>query len=78
MRLLSQLALNDEGFVFDPTTGDSFQVSDTGLFILRCLREGKEEEEIAGMLAGEYEVTPDEAARDLGDFRGQLRALRLV
>lgn len=35
MRTLSQLALSDEGFVFDPNTGDSFQVSATGLFLLK-------------------------------------------
>jgi hypothetical protein len=47
MQRLAQLAISDEGFVFDPTTGDSFQVSPTGLRILVALRTGKAEEEVA-------------------------------
>ena len=46
MNRLSQLALSDEGFVFDPQTGDSFQVSETGIAVLRALKEGRSDEEI--------------------------------
>ena len=78
MQKLSQLALNDEGFVFDPTTGDSFQVSMTGLVILKSLRDGKSDAETAQALAKKYAVDHETAARDIADFRAQLKTIGLA
>ncbi len=78
MRTLSQLALSDEGFVFDPNTGDSFQVSATGLFLLQALKDGRGDDEAAQLLTEKYEVTLDEARRDCADFRSRLRNLNLA
>lgn len=78
MRTLSQLALSDEGFVFDPNTGDSFQVSATGLFLLQALKDGRSDDEAAQLLTEKYEVTLDEARRDCADFRSRLRNLNLA
>ncbi len=78
MRTLSQLALSDEGFVFDPNTGDSFQVSATGLFLLQALKDGRSDDEAAQLLTEKYEVTLEEARRDCADFRSRLRNLNLA
>lgn len=78
MQKLSQLALNDEGFVFDPMTGDSYLVNETGLFILKGLRENHDEDEIARMLTEEYEVGLEDAERDVADFQGRLRTSGLA
>ncbi len=78
MRTLSQLALSDEGFVFDPNTGDSFQVSATGLFLLQALKDGRGDDEAAQLLTEKYEVTLEEARRDCADFRSRLRNLNLA
>ena len=78
MQKLSQLAINSEGFVFNPATGDSFQVSQTGLDILSGLRDGKSDDEIVRKLTGSYEVSLEEARRDLADFRGSLKSLGLI
>ena len=75
MEKLKRLALNEEGFIFDPETGASFVTNETGLFILKKLREGKEEEEILNALLQEYEVDTETAKRDLFDFLEQLRIL---
>lgn len=77
MQELSHLALNEEGFAFDPTTGDSFRINHTGLFILKKLREGIDENEIAEALTEEYEVSPDDAERDVTDFLRMLKTLNL-
>ena len=37
---LSDLAISDSGFVFDPYTGASFSVNLTGLTLLRALKDG--------------------------------------
>ena len=78
MQKLAHLAINDEGFVFDPTSGDSFQVSQTGLHIISELRSGKADEAIAQSLAGKYEVSLVEAQRDVADFLANLKNLGLI
>jgi PqqD family protein of HPr-rel-A system len=77
MPKLNQLALNEEGFVFDPTTGDSFMLNETGLFILERLREEKSDEEIQDSLVETFEVTVEEAERDMSDFQTRLKAIGL-
>ncbi|MBK3333287.1 HPr-rel-A system PqqD family peptide chaperone [Persephonella atlantica] len=78
MNRIKQLAINEEGFVFDPLTGDSFTVNQTGLFILQKLKEGKETEQIVKELTEEFEVSQEEAERDLIDFVEKLRSYRLL
>ena len=78
MNRLSQLAINDEGFIFDPSTGESFTVNNTGLFILKNLKEGKSQEEIIEGLTEEFEVSAEEAERDYVDFIEKLRSYRLL
>jgi PqqD family protein of HPr-rel-A system len=78
MQKLAQLAINAEGFVFNPATGDSFQVSPTGLDVIQWLRDGRTDDEIARKLSDTYEVAPEDARRDLADFRGSLKALGLI
>ncbi len=78
MPALSHLALNDEGFVFNPLTGDSFQASATGLRILQLLREGAGDEEVIHHLTAEYDVAADTARRDWMDFKGALQTYGLL
>ncbi|KUG26389.1 hypothetical protein ASZ90_003769 [hydrocarbon metagenome] len=68
MNRLNKLAVNSEGFIFDPTTGDSYTVNPTGLFIINSLREGKEIDQIAEELVKEFEETPEEISSDISDF----------
>jgi len=77
MKKLSQLAINDEGFIFDPLTGDSFQVSETGLFIIKGLCDERSDEDIAASLNAEFEVSLEDAQRDVTDFTGQLKNIGL-
>ncbi len=78
MQRLHQLALSDEGFVFDPQTGDSFQVSESGMAVLRAFKAGRSDEETAQQLTVDFEVSIEEARRDCADFRGQLRNFGLA
>lgn len=73
MSKLQRLAISDEGFIFDPETGNSFTVNQTGLFVIKLLKEGKSPEEVVEALTKEFEVSPEEAQRDLIDFLEQLR-----
>jgi hypothetical protein len=75
---LARLALSDEGFVFDPQTGDSFQVSETGIVVLRHLKEGRSDEETAQRLTEVFDVTLEEARQDCMDFRARLQQFGLA
>ncbi len=75
---LCRIALNDEGFIFDPETGNSYTVNKTGLFIIKLLKEGKSEEEIVKALSEKFDVSEEDARRDLVDFIEQLRLYGLL
>jgi len=75
---LQRLAVSDEGFIFDPETGNSYTVNRVGLFILELLKRGKSPQEIVKTLTDEFEVSPEEAQRDLIDFLEQLRLFGLL
>jgi len=78
MNRLHQLALNDEGFIFNPSTGESFTVNGTGLFIINLLKQDKSPEEIAQALNEEYLDIPDSVERDIIDFIAHLKTFRLL
>jgi hypothetical protein len=72
---IADLMLNERGFVFDPNTGESYQVSSTGLSCLRGLQRGAT---VAGLLAelvATQEVEPMKARCDLDAFLWDLKQL---
>ena len=78
MSRLLKLAINAEGFVFDPDFGSAFTVNPTGLCILDGMQNNKSSREIAEKLRQEYEVTLEEVEKDIFDFKSQLRMHRLL
>lgn len=75
---LARLAINGEGFVFDPQTGESFTANPTGLVILRKLVDNTQEADVVQELVDRFEVTLEEARSDVRDFLEHLRSFRLV
>lgn len=75
---IAALAINEQGFVFDPSTGNSFTCNETGRFILSCLAKGQAAEEVISSLMGEYEGKPKEIERDVQEFIHHLRLLKLM
>ncbi|MCB0276752.1 MAG: PqqD family protein [Calditrichaeota bacterium] len=78
MSRLNQLAINDEGFLFDPSTGESYTVNPSGLHILKALKANLSVEDITKSLQGNFDMVPSEAERDVLDFMGHLRTYRLL
>jgi PqqD family protein of HPr-rel-A system len=75
---LSNLAVNHDGFVFDPSTGDSYVLNQTGLVVLEGLQDGIDEVQIAREVAERFEVTEEAAQRDITDFVSRLKTLQLM
>ncbi len=65
---LNDLMLNDRGFVFDPASGETFQLNATGLRIVRLLQSGLSQEDTLARVIAEFDVEENTAQRDFGDF----------
>jgi hypothetical protein len=77
-RALADLAISDNGFVFDPLGGATYSVNLTGLCILRSLKEGLGRGAIAQRLVESFgNPTPDPTS-DVEEFVRLLRQHRLV
>ena len=67
-----------EGVLVDLDTKKYFQLNETAMFVWRRLEEGKGVNEIAGEMAGEYDVTPERAAESVRRLLDNLRSFKLV
>ncbi len=72
---LSDLLLNDRGFAFDPSNGETFQLSTSGLRIVRLLQQGTPPDAVLGQLVEEFEVDQNTASRDLAEFLRSIEQL---
>jgi|JI10StandDraft_1071094.scaffolds.fasta_scaffold1254187_2 hypothetical protein len=75
---LKNLAVSENGFVFDPTSGNTFILNETALIIVKLLIQEKSKEEIKESILNEYAVEIDEIERDYADLTIQLRELGLI
>lgn len=78
MKLKKNLAISETGFVFDPSTGDSYTLNTTGLEIIQMLREGKNPEIITRKMTKTYDVDANTFERYYYDFIGMLKQMQLV
>lgn len=72
------IAVSENGFIFNPMTGDSFSVNETGVFILQKLKESESEETILKLLMEEYDLDTYTAEKDLNDFLSMLKSYQLT
>lgn len=76
---LRDLAVSDAGFVFDPTTGHTYNINPTALFILNALKAGEATDTIVARLADAFAIESEsDVTRDFGDFVSRLRENGLV
>jgi len=71
--VLRRLALSESGFVFDPVTGNSFTVNETGLFLLRQIQHETDPSALMDAITEAFDIAPATAERDLVEFSGSLR-----
>ena len=74
---LSRLAINQEGFVFDPQTGESFTTNASGQVILKAMQEAINDVFLISALQSRFDVSAEEAGSDIRDFIEHLTALKL-
>lgn len=78
MKIKRNIALSDSGFVFDPSTGDSFSTNPIGLEIIKLLKEGKTAQEIKTAIVKTYMVDEVSFEKDYYDFVNMIDKLKLA
>lgn len=69
MKLKKNIALSDSGFLFNPSTGDSYSVNPIGMEILEMLKKGLEDDEIIKAVTKSYMIDSTTVEKDLYDFK---------
>jgi hypothetical protein len=78
MLIKGNIALSENGFVFNPSTGDSFTMNKTGREVLMLIKEGKNLDQIADLMGEKYDVDRVTLVRYLEDFVNELGANNLM
>jgi hypothetical protein len=73
MKLKKNIATSEEGFVFNPGTGDSFSSNPLGTEIICLLKEEKSIKVIVETICSKYDVDQYQFENDLDDFISQLK-----
>jgi len=78
MKIKENIAISETGFVFNPTTGDSFTLNETGRKVIALINEGKTLEQAVKVLKETYDVDDTTLERYLFDFVNDLRINKLM
>lgn len=78
MRVRKNIATSEEGYIFNPTTGDSFSTNVIGAEIILMLKKDISLREIADHICGKYDVDRSLFERDLDDFSVQLKEFSIL
>ena len=73
MKLRKNIATSEEGFVFNPGTGDSFTTNSTGTEVISLLKAEQPLPEIIETICLKYDVDKHQFEKDLDDFVSQLK-----
>ena len=68
MKIKPNVAISENGFVFNSTSGDTFTVNSTGKVILDLLNKGSLKEEIVEAIVQQFDVTQETASNNFDDF----------
>jgi len=78
MSKLSSLAISDNGFIFKPSTGESYTTNEIGLFIINLLRTENSGEEIIEAIMDDFDVDKITAGRDMYEFLDVMKRESLI
>ena len=78
MKIRKNIAISENGFIFNPLTGNSFSINETGVAILQQLKDGVKSEDIVIFMMNEYEIDKHSAEKDLTDYLSMLKSYQLT
>ena len=78
MNIKKNIALSDTGFVFNPSSGDSFSTNPIGMEIIKMLKEGKSDADIKSHVLKIYMTDEATFEKDFYDFINMLAKINLT
>ena len=78
MKLKRKIAVSESGFLFDPTSGESYSLNEQGQEILNLMKERKSDAEIIAHMTEIYDISQNEFEKYYIDFLGMLRQFKLL
>ena len=78
MHLKKNIATSESGFIFNPSTGDSYSANPIAAEILLQLKEGSPIASIKTKILEQYDVSVAQLEKDWDDFSNQLIAANLL
>lgn len=78
MKLRANIATSENGFIFNPTTGDSFTSNVIAAEILTLMKSGETDVQIKQKILNKYEVESIQLERDWDDYMQQLKEANLL
>lgn len=77
-KLSSNLAISRNGFLFMPSSGNSYTLNSVGIFIIELMKNNTPNNEIVNRVAEEFDIDEKSAERDLDDFINQLKQYKML
>lgn len=78
LKIKTDIAISDTGFVFIPSTGDSFSVNPMGAELINLIKQGKPVDDIRKKILTSYNIDPATFEKDYYDFVRQLKQYNLL
>lgn len=78
MQIKNNIAISENGFVFDPNTGESYSLNPIGTEILNLLKDKKGETEIIKILSDKYDSDKLSIEKSLKEFYSFLQSYKLT
>ena len=78
MKVKKNIAISESGFVFDPTSGESFSLNPIGAEIIELLKQETPFAEIRNIMLNKYEVDDNSFEKYYYDFVSMLKQFKLI
>lgn len=78
MKIKTNVAISESGYIFNPSTGESFSINPIGVEIFNMIKEQKGFEEISSHILSKYNTDKDTFEKDYSDFTGFLKQYLLT
>lgn len=78
MKIRTNIALSESGFIFNPNTGESFTLNPVGQELFGLFRDGKKYEEIKDHFLNNFDVEESIFDKDYEDFVHMLNSYQMI
>jgi hypothetical protein len=78
MKIRSNIALSESGFIFNPNTGESFTLNPSGQVLFDMIRDGQDEAAVRQHFLQNYEVDESIFEKDFEDFLRLLKTYQMM